>query len=168
MEWQVHLAVELDRAADDELLDRLIEALAEYGAAIGGAALPDLPGIEVTLAITGPDTPRAAIDDGFGALAAALATHGRRVVGWLGAEAITWQEAERRLNQPTFPELVSGVEAAAILGVSRQRVHQLSAEHRQFPPPVARLASGSVWLRSGVEGFARTSTRKPGRPAKAS
>lgn len=66
-----------------------------------------------------------------------------------------------------MPDLVSAVEAAEILGVSWQRVHQLSAEHSMFPTPVARLASGSVWLRTGVEGFAARWTRKVGRPAKA-
>lgn len=68
--------------------------------------------------------------------------------------------------RPSLPALVSGVEAAAILGVSRQRVHQLTTENSRFPAPIVVLASGKVWLRSEIEEFNRTWTRKPGRPAK--
>lgn len=63
-----------------------------------------------------------------------------------------------------LPELVSAVEAAAILGVSRQRVHQLRARPL-FPVPVIVLASGAIWLRSDIDEFNRVWTRKPGRPA---
>lgn len=66
-----------------------------------------------------------------------------------------------------IPALASGREAANLLGVSRQRVHQLATQHPDFPAPVARLACGSIWLLSDVEDFARTWTRKPGRPPKA-
>lgn len=63
-------------------------------------------------------------------------------------------------------ELASGREAATILGISRQRVHQLATQHPLFPAPVAQLASGSIWLRADIEEFARVWTRKPGRPVK--
>lgn len=65
-----------------------------------------------------------------------------------------------------IPALVSGREAATILGVSRQRVHQLAVQHLLFPVAVAQLASGKLWLRSEIEEFNRVWTRKPGRPVK--
>lgn len=65
-----------------------------------------------------------------------------------------------------LPELVSGREAATILGITRQRVHQLATEHPLFPAPVAHLAAGKIWLRADIEEFARVWTRKPGRPVK--
>ncbi len=40
--------------------------------------------------------------------------------------------------------LVGLTEIAAMLGVSRQRVHQL-AQGADFPRPIADLASGRVW-----------------------
>lgn len=40
-------------------------------------------------------------------------------------------------------------ETAAILGVSRQRAHQL-AQGEGFPEPVARLAAGPVWKESQI------------------
>lgn len=66
-----------------------------------------------------------------------------------------------------FPMLAGGTEAAEILGVSRQRVHQLATEHPDFPAPVARLSCGSIWLRGEIVWFARNWSRKPGRPRKA-
>ena len=45
-----------------------------------------------------------------------------------------------------------------MLGVSRQRVQQLT-RHPDFPPPVARLAMGSVWTRADVTAWAERTGR---------
>lgn len=168
MDWQVHIVVDIDHHLDSDDYDILERRLAEHSAAVGAAAPGDNPATAATMTVRDAASAGDAARAGFDALATALAAAGRRVTGWSAAEAITETEADRRLTEPTIPALVSGVEAAEILGVSRQRVHQLAAENPAFPPPVARLASGSIWLRSGVEGFARRWTRKPGRPAKVS
>jgi len=64
------------------------------------------------------------------------------------------------------PALLGAQEAAAALGVSRQRFHQLRQSGR-FPVPAADLRSGPVWSRSTVEGFAARWLRHPGpRPAR--
>lgn len=49
-------------------------------------------------------------------------------------------------------------EIAEMLGVSRQRVHQL-AQTPEFPEPVARLSAGTVWTREAVEEWARATGR---------
>ena len=54
--------------------------------------------------------------------------------------------------------LVSTVEIAAMLGVSRQRVDQLTRTEG-FPEPVAELAIGRVWERADVEAWARETGR---------
>jgi hypothetical protein len=74
---------------------------------------------------------------------------------------------DAELERPQLPELVSGTEAAEILGVTRQRVHQLAAAHPDFPKPAYRLGVGSLWFRSGIEGFAQRWQRRPGRPPSA-
>jgi hypothetical protein len=51
------------------------------------------------------------------------------------------------------PQLVGVTEAAAILGWDRRRVITY-VDRGKFPEPVARLASGRVWRRSDVEGYA--------------
>jgi predicted DNA-binding transcriptional regulator AlpA len=56
--------------------------------------------------------------------------------------------------------LVSTVEIAELLGVSRQRVDQLSRTDA-FPDPEAELAIGRVWDRAAVVAWARTTGRLP-------
>lgn len=56
--------------------------------------------------------------------------------------------------------LVGAFEIAGMLGVSRQRVHQLAVTSG-FPWPVADLASGRVWKRQAVEEWARRTGRLP-------
>jgi hypothetical protein len=58
------------------------------------------------------------------------------------ARVLPWAEFEAELERPTLPDLVSGPEAAEILGVSRQRVHQLAHQHPDFPAPAYRLGAG--------------------------
>jgi hypothetical protein len=65
-----------------------------------------------------------------------------------------------------IPGLLGAQEAAAALGVSRQRFHQLRQSGR-FPVPVTELGSGPIWSRSAVESFASRWLRSPGpRPAR--
>jgi hypothetical protein len=68
--------------------------------------------------------------------------------------------------QPERPDLVSAPEVGALLGVNRQRVHQLAAGHPQFPAPLYRLGVGSLWDRDAITYFAETWDRRPGRRAK--
>lgn len=67
------------------------------------------------------------------------------------------------MTAPLKLDLVCAVEAAAILGVSRQRVAQLRDSGR-FPEPVAITRSGAIWLKADVERFAAI-PRPTGRPS---
>lgn len=67
----------------------------------------------------------------------------------------------------TVPPLAGAHEAARILGVSKQRVHQLQ-ERADFPAPVVRLAATPVWLVSDIEHFAAGRVTRPGRPSRSS
>jgi len=55
-------------------------------------------------------------------------------------------------------DLVSTKEIAALLGVSRQRVDQLT-RIEGFPAPAAELAIGRVWKRTDIERWARKAGR---------
>jgi hypothetical protein len=81
----------------------------------------------------------------------------------VAAEALTVEEAERRLAEPTFPDVVGITEVARILGVSRQRASALQ-RNRAFPAPVALLASGPIWRRADLGRFLESWSRRPGRP----
>ncbi len=61
-------------------------------------------------------------------------------------------------NHETFtsmPALVGVAELAERLGVSRQGVSLMHKTNR-FPPAIAELWSGSVWLASSIDVFAST------------
>lgn len=61
-----------------------------------------------------------------------------------------------------MPDHLMGLtEIAEMLGVSRQRVHQL-AKANDFPAPVARLSAGTIWERVDVEAWARATGRLGG------
>lgn len=80
--------------------------------------------------------------------------------------AETPELAELHALRPDVPELMAATDVAELLHISRQRVHQLHAEHPQFPAPFLRLGSGPVWTRPVIEHFAKVWARKPGRPAR--
>jgi prophage regulatory protein len=50
------------------------------------------------------------------------------------------------------PRLVGVHEIRELLGVSRQRVHQLT-RRAQFPAPVVDLAQGKVWFRDDIDAW---------------
>jgi predicted DNA-binding transcriptional regulator AlpA len=56
------------------------------------------------------------------------------------------------------PELMGVAEIAELLGVTRQRVHQLT-KSPEFPRPVAELSAGAIWERDAVEAWARSTGR---------
>lgn len=62
----------------------------------------------------------------------------------------------------TLPEVASAPEVAEMLGVSRQRVHQLRA-NPDFPAPLYELRMGAVWDARAIRHFAHGWDRTPGR-----
>lgn len=61
--------------------------------------------------------------------------------------------------------LLGATDVARLLGISRQRVYQLT-EQSHFPKRVAELARGAVWRRSDVEAWLTTRPHWQGRPPK--
>lgn len=57
---------------------------------------------------------------------------------------------------------MGAAEIAALLGVSRQRVHQLRSTYRDFPEPISVLATGPVWDAADVRAWQR---KHPDRPS---
>ena len=62
----------------------------------------------------------------------------------IGAESRTEMLYTRNAEEPSLPELVGVSEVSAILGISRQRVHQL-VRAALIPAPLAILRGGFVW-----------------------
>ena len=61
-------------------------------------------------------------------------------------------------------DLLGISEVAKVLGVSRQRVHQLADSDPDFPNPVAKLSRGRLWSRVQISEWDRRKRRSTGRP----
>ena len=59
--------------------------------------------------------------------------------------------------------LVGIAEIAELLGVSKQRVHQLVRDAADFPEPEAVLSAGMIWRRDAILQWARETGRLPRR-----
>lgn len=60
-------------------------------------------------------------------------------------------------------EVVGTAEVASMLGVSRQRVLQLS-KAEAFPAPLARLSMGNVWLAEDIREWSQRHRVRPKQP----
>lgn len=92
------------------------------------------------------------------------ATGGRVDTTVVDLRVCTEEVYEAEALRADIPELASAADAAEILDVTRQRVHQLLKGNARFPAPIARVASGPLWTRAAIEWFNSTWERKSGRP----
>jgi hypothetical protein len=158
-DWSVTFTY--DAAPDEDELHAVEAALDDISADVSVAAVPREHRVTVTLYLPGPD-PGDAIESGLKMLAG-IGPEAMFGGPLIAVEAIAEAEQERRASQPTLPELVGASEVGEMLGVSRQRVHQLR-EHDAFPAPLVEVAMGPLWDARAVEAFARAWSRRPGRP----
>lgn len=70
---------------------------------------------------------------------------------------------DERAEAPTLPELMSAPDVGELLGISRQRVHQLR-NTSAFPAALMELRTGPIWDGAAIHKFADEWERKPGRP----
>jgi hypothetical protein len=144
-----------------------VEALlpAGCGAAVG-QSLHDVNGIAISLVIEAEDPPSAA-SGALRFILIALAEAGVGAVEIVDVRVVRWDLFKAETDTPNYPDLVGASEAASILHVSRQRVHQLLRDNPGFPEPLYRLGgTGPLWIRQGIESFGRHWSRRPGRPPK--
>jgi predicted DNA-binding transcriptional regulator AlpA len=57
-------------------------------------------------------------------------------------------------------QLLGVTEVAALLGLTRQRVQQLTETDPDFPSPAAELARGRVWERDDIVKWAKATGRE--------
>ena len=159
-----HISVEHLHQVDDNTVQQVSEALLDAGASTVTTRW-DRGTISVSFTVEAT-TLRQATEAGQ-----RRAREIMRAAGVTGPavryEQITDEQLEIELRQPTLPELVGVTEAAAILGVSRQRVAQLEKAHDDFPARVADLASGPVYTADSIRAFnERWERKRTGRPPK--
>lgn len=159
MDWMIHLQVNAPVEDPIDAADQLMDLLEGHAPAIAA----DESGWDATVSVDADDHHDAIAS--FEALISSVAKKaGLPLTDVVRLEAVRGDELDRELATPNYPDLVSGPEAAQILGVTRQRVHTLAGKHRDFPRPLYQLAVGSLWARAAIEKFAREWDRKPGRP----
>lgn len=158
--WVVRVDVDTRVPLDEEVLVALSQTAEARDGSVSNRA--DGPGYTVTVDVEA---------DG---LLAAANVGARFALTELGADlraqvvdlrVTTPERFEAEALRPDFPPLASAADAAEILGVSRQRVHQLAASNTRFPAPVARVRTGPLWAVPAIEHFASVWDRRPGRPA---
>lgn len=165
MEWTVLVEAVAPEGAspldiDDPAIDRFLEALDGWGGAVSAGA----NGWSARIAVEARNVTDAITD------ATCVVGENAKKAGlpkWpvLRVEALEWAQFEAELAKPNFPDIIGTTEVAELLGVSRQRLHELRTQGR-FPEPMTVLAASPIWMRPTVEAFLEAWPRKGGRPAR--
>lgn len=157
--WSIEVELGVSDVSDD-IVEELHEHLADCSPAVGTAPSGNL---SVRIFIEA-STARQAMDAALKEVTAAAKQTGvNHAVA--GIELVTEEELNRRLEEPSVPELVGVSEIAAMFGVGRQRAAQV-VQREDFPPAVAHLKAGPVFLKWQVEAFEKRWDRRGGRPPK--
>jgi hypothetical protein len=159
--WSVHTELH-STTTPDSVLDEMTDVLAGHSPAVGFAPNGNMS-VDISVEAS---TARQALDAALKTVTKAARDAGASD-NVLGIELMNEDEQERRLATPSIPELCGLSEVGDILGVSRQRAGQLAKENNDFPPAVARLKAGPVYVKWQVEAFKDRWARRAGRPSKA-
>lgn len=143
--------------AGGDVLDDFLDALAPLHPSVGGSQ----SSWTARVSVEAPD-PVAAATVATGAVCSAAGSVGLPAWPLSRVEAVDEDVLAVELEEPNLPDLLGATEAAALLGVSRQRLHQLRSDGR-FPSPLLELAGGPIWMRAAVEAFLESWDRRSGR-----
>jgi hypothetical protein len=145
--------------AEENAVDALMELLEEHDGIVSSGT----GSWDATASVQAPSAWDAAIQ-GVALIEKMAVKAGMPTWPTVRVEAVRQDVLEAENARPTLPELVSGPEAAEILGVSPQRLHELANGNAAFPQPMYELRAGKLWLRDAIDAFAQRWDRKPGRP----
>jgi hypothetical protein len=152
-EWSVEISAAGAGPFDHDFADDVIAALSGHGPALSVASGE----VTVRFSVAAPSA-EAVCQEALGLFRRALPS-----LQVFRIDAETADELDRRLAADGVPELVGVTELAGALGVSKQRISELT-ESGRFPAPVVRLKAGPIWQRSAIARFVRHWPRRAGRP----
>jgi len=162
-QWSVYIRLASEVGTNNDAhVDALIGIAAALDEAHGAAVSARNGDIDAQAWVEAPD-PATALEQVRQAFAAATRQAGLAAGDVVEQHVRPWEDFANEVDTTTLPELVSGPEAAEILGVTRQRIHQLANEHPLFPDAAYELGVGRLWLRVQIETFAKRWDRRPGR-----
>lgn len=151
---------------DPRLTDALAAALAPYGGIVSISS--DMWAACITVETSAVDKSQAIVEAmQFAAATVSEAARSSQVPQW-GPDRVeilnsTGGTEYQGPSAGGLYDFVGGAEVAAMLGISRQRLHQLRQEGR-FPDPTFVLGTTPVWLRTAIQAFQAGWLRQPGRP----
>lgn len=160
--WTARIVVATSAPITDAMLDQLADLGDGYDATV--ARHRDGIGVVITFDVDDQDAAQAAIRARTLAIDIVNSTTSTENV--VDLRVCTPELYAAEALRPDTPELLAAADVAEVLGVSRQRVHQLATEQPRFPAPYLRLGSGPIWTRPSIEHFAAQWDRRPGRPAR--
>lgn len=164
-EWVVRVVLATEAEFSEAELDKMSDLADERDATV--ALWERGPGVVVTLTVDDSNTEDLALSQAINwTLSVVCNAGGRDDADLVDVRMVRMQIYEAEAVYPDIPELASAADAAEILGISRQRVHQLASSNAVFPSPVTRVATGPLWTRSAIEWFDSVWKRKAGRPAR--
>lgn len=111
--------------------------------------------ISISFATNG-ETPVEAIADGVTAFAAACYAAGCDTKAARCEVEVRTKDAIIEEITLALPEWMGVAEAATELGVSRQRVSQLTKDNPRFPRPIVKLSATPVWAAEEIRQFAKS------------
>lgn len=161
-EWSVMIEAKANEelALDDPRIDQLMDLLTPSAGAVAFGGPENV--VAVTMSAEGHD----ALEASHWA-ATELSLLLEKVDLSVGPvsrlEAVESDVLSAELEESSFPDIVGTTEAAEMLGVSRQRLHQLRAAGT-FPEPMITLAATPIWMRQAIEAFLKRWPRLSGRP----
>lgn len=167
MDWfSVHIAARApENSPSGADLSAAADVLMDLLAAQDGVVSAGQGAWDATVSVQA-DHARSAAERGAALIEARAAGAGLPAWPVARLEAIRQDVLDTENERPTLPALVSAPEAAEILGVSAQRVHELAGDHAGFPEAAYELRTGKLWLRDAIVSFGRRWERRPGRPRK--
>ena len=152
--WSVTIEGRSEGAYDP---DAVMEALASYhpGLSVGDRTLSATVTVDAT-------SPLQAIDQAHEIVLTAVKPFGLKVEH---IEAMTEERQEKEVEASNLPDLVGLADIAEMLGTTRQRVFQMTA-NKGFPVALLELKAGRLWSRPAIESYleGREATRR--RPIK--
>lgn len=166
MNWIIAFEVEPNEPVTDDTIDTLFYVLEPWGVAAVSTSADDPYWWATQVTVPAPDFDRA-----LAFVPVILEAVAAECPGMVTAVEVADQvTAEAHEAARAFPELVGSAEVAGLLGVTKQRVHQLvqrgEANVPPVPAPVAVLAGGAVWRRNDWLLFLEAWPRRSGRPRK--
>lgn len=164
-EWSIYIEAWApeSKPGSVDATDARVNALVDSLAPMGGVVTADSTRWTAQITMTGTSAVDV-VDRGVDLVAMTAAQC--RLPQW-SIERVEVVEVDRRdteLEVSNFPDVVGTTEVAELLGVTRQRIHELRKADR-FPEPMVELAAGPIWLKPAIVAFDERWERKAGRPS---